>query len=123
MPTGGARVSRPGSSPRVGLGAALVVRFGPADVGRRITLRRRLPDGSPDAGRLSDVVGVLEAWTDGVLRLRRRTGELVEVPAHTVVAGRVVAPEVSAAALSELADDTWRPHESARLGDWRLRWH
>jgi ribosomal protein S18 acetylase RimI-like enzyme len=116
-------VSHPGSTPRIGIGVALVVRFGPADVGRRITLRRRLPDVPPGEPDLGDVVGVLESWIDGVLSLRRRTGEVVQVPAATVVAGRVVAPELSAAALSEVADETWRAHESARIGDWRLRWH
>jgi hypothetical protein len=67
--------------------ARLVVSVSEADVGRRVSLRRRLP-----TGQYSDVVGVLESWADGVLTVRRRTGELVEVPRETVVAGKVVPP-------------------------------
>ncbi|MCD0447971.1 hypothetical protein LO762_01990 [Actinocorallia sp. API 0066] len=59
----------------------------PADVGRRVSLRRRLP-----TGEYSDVVGVLESWADGVLRVRRRTDEVVEVPAAILAAGKVVPP-------------------------------
>lgn len=101
----------------------MVVRFGPADVGRRVTLRRQLLDAAPGQPSLGDVVGVLERWEAGSLRLRRRTGEVVEVPEITVVAGRVVAPERSADEVSRLADDTWRPRESEPLGEWRLRAH
>jgi hypothetical protein len=56
---------------------------GPGDSGVRITLRRRYPD-----GQLGDVLGVLESWADDVLRVRRRSGELVEVAASDVVATR-----------------------------------
>ncbi|RAY14527.1 hypothetical protein DPM19_16025 [Actinomadura craniellae] len=58
-----------------------------ADVGQRVSLRRRLP-----SGEYSDVVGVLESWQDDVLRIRRRTGETVEVPRGIIVAGKVVPP-------------------------------
>src|SRR6478609_605412 len=109
----------PVSRPFVGMGVPMVVRFGPADVGRRVTLRRRLLDAGPDDPSLGDVVGVLESWSKGLLTLRRRTGEQVEVPLLTVVAGRVVAPEISAGDLSRRADDTWRARESADLGEWR----
>ncbi|GAA1546788.1 hypothetical protein GCM10009678_31780 [Actinomadura kijaniata] len=69
------------------LAARLVVSISPADVGQRVSLRRRLPEGA-----YSDVVGVLESWADGVLRVRRRTGEPVEVAEATVVAAKVVPP-------------------------------
>ena len=101
----------------------MVVRFGPADVGRRVTLRRRLLDAEPGGPSLGDVVGVLEHWSDGSLSVRRRTGEVVDVPLLAVVAGRVVAPEVSADDLARRADDTWRPRESDSHGEWRLRAH
>ncbi|WP_242885417.1 putative acetyltransferase [Actinomadura litoris] len=68
--------------------ARLVVSISGADVGQRVSLRRRLP-----TGEYSDVVGVLESWADGLLTVRRRTGELVEVPESTVVAGKVVPPQ------------------------------
>jgi hypothetical protein len=67
--------------------ARLVVTVTPADVGQRVSLRRRLP-----TGEYSDVVGVLESWSDGVLLVRRRTDELVEIPEGIVVAGKVVPP-------------------------------
>lgn len=67
--------------------ARLVMSVSEADVGRRVSLRRRLP-----TGQLSDVIGVLESWEDGVLTVRRRNGELVEVPRDIIVAGKVVPP-------------------------------
>ena len=65
----------------------LVVSVTPADVGQRVSLRRRLP-----TGEYSDVVGVLESWTGDVLTVRRRTDELVEIPREIIVAGKVVPP-------------------------------
>ena len=67
--------------------ARLVVSITPSDVGQRISLRRRLP-----TGEYSDVVGVLESWSGGVLVVRRRTDELVEVPEAIMVAAKVVPP-------------------------------
>jgi len=101
----------------------MVVRFGPADVGRRVTLRRRLLDADPGGPTLGDVVGVLERWSGGSVALRRRTGEVVEVPLLTVVAGRVVAPELSADEVDRRADDTWRARDRDTLGEWQLRAH
>ncbi|WP_329094577.1 hypothetical protein OG979_09760 [Actinomadura citrea] len=68
--------------------ARLVVAISGADVGQRISLRRRLP-----TGEYSDVVGVLESWSGGTLSVRRRNGELVEVPEGTMVAAKVVPPQ------------------------------
>lgn len=56
-------------------------------MGKRVSLRRRLL-----TGEYSDVVGVLESWADGVLTVRRRDDELVEIPEGIVVAGKVVPP-------------------------------
>jgi hypothetical protein len=67
--------------------ARLVVSISQADVGQRVSLRRRLP-----TGEYSDLVGVLESWTGDVLTVRRRTGEQVEVPRDVIVAGKVVPP-------------------------------
>ncbi|MCW2885501.1 MAG: hypothetical protein QOE54_3464 [Streptosporangiaceae bacterium] len=67
--------------------ARFVVSVTPADVGERVSLRRRLP-----TGEYSDVVGVLQSWSGGVLQIRRRTDELVEVPEGIIVAGKVVPP-------------------------------
>ncbi|GLZ07055.1 hypothetical protein Acsp03_45210 [Actinomadura sp. NBRC 104412] len=70
------------------IAARLVVTITPADVGQRISLRRRMA-----TGEYSDVVGVLESWSGGLLRVRRRTGETVEVPEEIMVAAKVVPPQ------------------------------
>ena len=57
---------------------------GPADVGARVVLRRRLPDGA-----LSDVLGVLEGWAGGVVRVQTRAGA-VDVPEADLVAAKRV---------------------------------
>lgn len=59
----------------------------PDDVGVRVSLRRRLPDGG-----LGDVLGVLETWTAGALGVRRRDEELVEVAEADVVALKRIPP-------------------------------
>jgi hypothetical protein len=65
----------------------LVVRITPADVGRRVSVRHRY-----DATTLTDVVGQLLAWSDGVLRVERRDGEVVDIAVGDVVAAKVVPP-------------------------------
>lgn len=60
---------------------------GPGDSGVRITLRRRLPGGG-----LGDVLGVLESWAAGTVRVRRADGELVTVAEGDVVATRRIPP-------------------------------
>jgi hypothetical protein len=67
--------------------ARLVVSVTPDDVGRRVSLRRHLPTGG-----YSDVVGVLESWSHGTLKIRRRDDALVEVAEDTLAAGKVVPP-------------------------------
>jgi hypothetical protein len=67
--------------------ARLVVSVTPADVGQRVSLRRRLPTGG-----YSDVVGILESWSRGILVVRRRDDELIEVPESALAAGKVVPP-------------------------------
>jgi hypothetical protein len=71
-------------------GARLVVRIGRSDVGSRVSVRHRY-----DERTLTDVVGVLESWEAGVLRVRRRDGSLVEVAEADLVAGKVVPPAPS----------------------------
>ncbi|WP_347943754.1 hypothetical protein [Sphaerisporangium sp. TRM90804] len=39
---------------------------------------------------MRDTVGVLESWANGVLRVRRRDGAVVEISEETVVAAKVV---------------------------------
>lgn len=62
------------------------VRLGAADVGARVVVRRRLPD-----GQYGDVLGHLEQWSDEVV-VRDRHGELVRFPLTDVVLGKRVPP-------------------------------
>ncbi|GAA1772611.1 hypothetical protein GCM10009834_33810 [Streptomonospora arabica] len=57
----------------------------PGDIGRRATVRLRL-----SGGGFRDIVGVLESWQDGLLRLRRRDGNVTEVTAEDVAGSRIV---------------------------------
>lgn len=77
------------SGPR--MGGRHVVRITPADVGSRVSVRSRI--GEDGRGpRYTDALGVLEAWEHGVLRIRRRDGELVEVAESALVAGKTLPP-------------------------------
>lgn len=67
-----------------GLGAALEITITPSDVGKRVTTRRRVPEGFRDA------VGELEFWRDGVLGVRKRDGTLVEIAQAALAAAKVV---------------------------------
>jgi hypothetical protein len=62
------------------------VDVGPGDSGVRISLRRTLPEGG-----YGDVLGELLSW-DAVVRVQRRDGTVVEVPAADVVAAKKVPP-------------------------------
>lgn len=59
--------------------------IGPEHVGRRVTVRRRLPDGTA-----SDLLGTLESCDEGTVSVRRRDGALVRVARNEIVAARVV---------------------------------
>ena len=94
--------------------------LGPADVGSRVSLRRRLPE-----GLYGDVVGELLSWEAGQIVVRRRDGSEVALDEGHVVAGRVVpdppGPEISDLELEEIAARGWPPLEVDHLGGWRLR--
>ncbi|MFE2042995.1 GNAT family N-acetyltransferase [Streptomyces sp. NPDC059477] len=106
----------------------LVVRINAADVGKRVSVRRRL-DPRDTRGEFTDTVGVLTSWDNGVLVITRRDGERVRIVESTLVAGKVVPPAPArrrgpSATYDELArvsSRAWRPLESERLGDWELR--
>lgn len=59
----------------------------PADVGKRVTFQFELPNGF-----LSEALGVLERYDEGAETyfVRRKTGEVVRVPARGVRFGKVV---------------------------------
>ena len=62
------------------------VRLGPGDVGARVVVRRRLPD-----GQYGDVLGELVAWSPDVV-VRDRHGVLVRFPLADVVLGKRIPP-------------------------------
>src|SRR4051794_20359625 len=96
-----------------------------ADVGSRVSVRHTLPEGG-----MSDAVGVLTTWDDGVLRVRRKDGRVVEIAEDALVAGKLVPPapvrkrthiDVEVRELEEVAALGWQAAETERLGDWLLR--
>ncbi|MFD9909863.1 GNAT family N-acetyltransferase [Streptomyces sp. NPDC059063] len=109
-------------------GGRLEVRITPADVGKRVSVRRLSDGGAPSAG-FTDTVGVLTSWNDGVLMITRRDGESVRIAENVLVAGKVVpaaparrrGPAASYEELARVCARSWRPVESERLGEWELR--
>ncbi|MFE2290431.1 GNAT family N-acetyltransferase [Streptomyces sp. NPDC059452] len=110
------------------MGGRLEVRITPADVGKRVSVRRRSEGGGAGA-EFTDTVGVLTSWDDGVVAITRRSGESVRIVESSLVAGKVVPAAPArrrgpAASFEELAAVTaraWQPVESEALGEWRLR--
>jgi N-acetylglutamate synthase len=98
-----------------------VDRITSSDVGRRVVVRYRLPDG----GMATDVIGRLEAWSDGILSVRRSDGSTVEVNAVDVVAAKPVPPRPvirrDVRALEAAAARGWQALDTSRIGGWLLR--
>jgi N-acetylglutamate synthase len=79
----------------------------------------------------SDTVGVLTSWSDNVLIITRRDGEIVRIAESAVVAGKAVpnaparrrfsAPSAAPAELAGIAARGWPALKTERLGDWLLR--
>ncbi|TGB05865.1 GNAT family N-acetyltransferase [Streptomyces sp. MZ04] len=109
-------------------GGRLEVRITPADVGKRVSVRR-LNEGSRTAGKFTDTVGVLTSWNEGVVLITRRDGERVRIVESSLVAGKVVpaaparrrGPAASYAELARVSARAWQPVESELLGEWELR--
>jgi len=106
----------------------LVVRISAADVGKRVSVRRRDETGVTHE-KFTDTVGVLTSWDGGVLMITRRDGESVRIPESSLVAGKVVpveparrrGPAASYRELARIAARGWLPLESEPLGEWELR--
>ena len=101
----------------------------PEHVGLRVVVRRtvageRGPSGGP---AMTDVLGVLDAFTDASLLVRRDDGELVTVARADVVAGKPVPPRTVAADrispddLQLVCAAGWQAPVQERLGTWILR--
>jgi ribosomal protein S18 acetylase RimI-like enzyme len=112
----------------ISAGGRLEVRITAADVGKRVSVRRRT-EHAAEGGKFTDTVGVLTSWDDGVLLITRRDGETVRIAARTLVAGKVVpaararrrGPAASYGELARVAARAWQPVERERLGEWELR--
>lgn len=109
-------------------GGRLEVRITPADVGKRVSVRR-LTGAVDGAEKFTDTVGVLTSWDDNVVLITRRTGETVRIAESSLVAGKVVpaaparrrGPAASFRELARVAARAWQPVESEALGEWELR--
>lgn len=110
------------------MGGRLEVRITPADVGKRVSVRRR-PEGEGAGAEFTDTVGVLTSWNDGVVSITRKSGESVHIVESSLVAGKVVpaaparrrGPAASFRELAAVTARAWQPVESEPLGEWRLR--
>ncbi|MFI1439472.1 GNAT family N-acetyltransferase [Streptomyces fructofermentans] len=106
----------------------LEVRVTPADVGKRVSVRRVVED-APEGEKFTDTVGVLTSWDNGVLLITRRSGESVQIPESALVAGKVVpsaparrrGPAASYEELARVSARAWQPVEREMLGGWELR--
>lgn len=96
-----------------------MARITAADVGRRISVRRRTTSGAA-----TDVVGDLVAWTPDALTVNDRDDVAHHVAHRSVIAARIVraAPvRPAVAALERIAARGWPPVQTAPLGEWLLR--
>ncbi|MEW2624818.1 GNAT family N-acetyltransferase [Streptomyces sp. NPDC048106] len=106
----------------------LEVRITPADVGKRVSVRRLSEPGTARE-KFTDTVGVLTSWDHGVLMITQRSGASVRFPETSLVAGKVVpaaparrrGPAASYEELARVTSRGWRPVESEWLGEWELR--
>ncbi|MGW1548378.1 GNAT family N-acetyltransferase [Streptomyces sp. NPDC002346] len=110
------------------IGGRAEVRITPADVGKRVSVRRR-SEGGAAGWKFTDTVGVLTSWNNHVLSITPKSGESVHIAESSLVAGKVVpsaparrrGPSATFAELAHVCARAWQPVESEPLGDWQLR--
>ncbi|MFZ0325649.1 MAG: GNAT family N-acetyltransferase [Actinomycetes bacterium] len=113
----------------MGVGVPLL---GPADVGRRVSVRVLAAEAASSHERptFRDVVGTLVGVTGSTWTVRRRDGTDVSIGLDTVAAARLVpesetrlrrAADVDPATLEHITSLGWQPLESHELGGWLLR--
>lgn len=71
--------------------ARYVVRITPDDVGRRVSIRARIPARPGEPGT-SDILGHLRSWEEGVLIVERGDGTLAEIAEADLLAAREIPP-------------------------------
>jgi ribosomal protein S18 acetylase RimI-like enzyme len=93
--------------------------LGAGDLGHRVVVRYRTPDGP------TDVLGELAAFDEDRLVVRTEAGENRIIARSDVVAGKPVGPRPARysemIALERVADRAWPAPEVEFLGEWRLR--
>ncbi len=103
--------------------------LGPHVVGQRVVVRRVLrgqtgPSGGP---ALTDLLGVAESWSSGVMTVRAASGEVTAIEIADIVSGKPVPPRpsvrqrVSAEEAELRAQAGWPPRVCRPLGEWLLR--
>lgn len=101
----------------------------PADVGRRVVVRRVLAgERGPSGGTvMSDVLGVLERFDEQQVAVRREDGTRVAFARPELVTGKPVPPRpsprprVHPEQLERICSAGWPPPVREPLGDWVLR--
>ena len=93
--------------------------LGARDIGHRVVVRHRIPGG------LTDVIGVLQAWTPALVIVRHADGSVHEIPASDVTAAKTI-PEMPLRPVDVdqlfLTTALGRPAvETAYVGHWLLR--
>lgn len=73
------------------MGPRYTITVGAADVGRRVSVRWRIPAPAGEPS-VTDAVGTLEAWTDTEVRIRRRDGSMARVARADVLAAKTLPP-------------------------------
>ena len=69
--------------------SGLVVHITPADVGRRVSVRSRIP-AVPGGPSTSDTVGRLLRWSGGELDIERRDGSVASLREADLLAGKII---------------------------------
>src|SRR3954454_12473653 len=76
---------------------------------------------------MTDLLGVMESWSDGVTAVRDEHGVVTEIRLAEIVSGKTVPPRrsrrmrVSAEQACLMANASWPPVEVEPLGEWLLR--
>jgi hypothetical protein len=68
------------------------VQISPADVGARVSVRTRLRPPRPSGHTMTDTLGYLRSWRDGILEVERRDGTLARLAEQDLIAGKRIPP-------------------------------